>query len=192
MIITIINFGNVFTTYSIILKFYVFLRNVFSLGHTFRLFFFFSEYSDALLRLTQMINGIGNPLVAVYARCYLCRVGITISSHNPDRTFLIQNFTNFLDCYHHVCITMILEKLCKVLCNFQAIFIYTVLFIITFIFQLFSRCVKVEIEMQNMEMSTYMTLFTPALDFILQAVAYGASESLFADLLEKCYKHGNR
>lgn len=32
------------------------------------------EYSGVLLRLTGTICGIGDPLVAAYARCYLCRV----------------------------------------------------------------------------------------------------------------------
>ena len=34
----------------------------------------FSEYNDALQRLADMIRGIGDPLVAIYARCYLSRV----------------------------------------------------------------------------------------------------------------------
>ena len=33
-----------------------------------------SEFSQALVRLTKMIRGIGDPLVAVYARTYICRV----------------------------------------------------------------------------------------------------------------------
>ena len=32
------------------------------------------EYTDALERLTMMTRGVGDPLVAVYLRCYLCRV----------------------------------------------------------------------------------------------------------------------
>ncbi|KYN41370.1 UPF0505 protein C16orf62 like protein [Trachymyrmex septentrionalis] len=37
-----------------------------------------SEFNTALLRITRMIRGIGNPLIAVYARCYLCRVGLAL------------------------------------------------------------------------------------------------------------------
>lgn len=32
------------------------------------------EFTQALIRLTKMTRGIGDPLVAAYARAYLCRV----------------------------------------------------------------------------------------------------------------------
>ncbi|XP_026817702.1 UPF0505 protein C16orf62 homolog isoform X1 [Rhopalosiphum maidis] len=35
-----------------------------------------AEQNVALLRLIKMVRGIGNPLVAWYARCYLCRIGV--------------------------------------------------------------------------------------------------------------------
>lgn len=38
--------------------------------------FFFREQNAALLRLIKMVRGIGNPLVAWYTRCYLCRIGV--------------------------------------------------------------------------------------------------------------------
>ena len=34
----------------------------------------YSEYNQALQRLAVMTRGIGDPLVSIYARCYLCRV----------------------------------------------------------------------------------------------------------------------
>ena len=36
------------------------------------------EYSQALIRLAHMTRGMGNPLVAAYARTYLCRVSVHI------------------------------------------------------------------------------------------------------------------
>lgn len=49
-----------------------------------------------------------------------------------------------------------------------------------------------ELAQQRIDLSTYLTLYTPALDFILQAVAAGASEMLLADILDRCKKQGNR
>lgn len=58
-----------------------------------------NEFNQALLRLTKIIRGIGDPLVAVYARCYLCRVGMTVTS---DREYIKENLNDFLFVYHTV------------------------------------------------------------------------------------------
>lgn len=58
-----------------------------------------TEFNQALLRLTKVIRGIGDPLVAAYARCYLCRVGMTVTK---DRDFINQNLNDFLFVYHTV------------------------------------------------------------------------------------------
>lgn len=59
-----------------------------------------TEFNQALLRLTSIIRGIGDPLVAAYARCYLCRVGMTVTS---DRSYIKGNLNDFLFVYHTVC-----------------------------------------------------------------------------------------
>lgn len=41
-----------------------------------------------------MIRGIGDPLVACYARAYLCRVGLFVAPN--ARTHLMPNFTDYL------------------------------------------------------------------------------------------------
>lgn len=70
------------------------------------LFSVFREYATALLRLAKMIRGIGNPLVAAYARCYLCRIGITLTASKPENaSYLLQNFYDFLRCYNHVSVS---------------------------------------------------------------------------------------
>lgn len=61
------------------------------------------EYSAALLRLTRMVRGIGDPLVAAYARCYLCRVGISVQSENSNKDYLLENFYDYLATYNQVC-----------------------------------------------------------------------------------------
>lgn len=49
------------------------------------------------MRLTKMIRGIGDPLVAVYARCYLCRVGFALKTYSLE--FVTENFYDFLFTY---------------------------------------------------------------------------------------------
>ncbi|XP_039446125.1 VPS35 endosomal protein sorting factor-like [Culex pipiens pallens] len=58
-----------------------------------------NEFSTILMRLTRMIRGIGDPLVAVYARCYLCRVGMAITT---DREYIKENLNDILDIYHTI------------------------------------------------------------------------------------------
>lgn len=59
-----------------------------------------SGYTATLLRLTKMIRGIGNPLVAVYARCYLCRMGISLDVNSVN--YFVENFSDFLDGYRNL------------------------------------------------------------------------------------------
>ena len=58
------------------------------------------EYTQALIRLTKMVRGIGDPLVAAYARAYLCRVGMSIAPES--RMHLLPNFTDYLSTYSQV------------------------------------------------------------------------------------------
>lgn len=46
-----------------------------------------------------MIRGIGDPLIAAYARCYLLRVGLTVST---EKEYIRENFNDFLSVYHTV------------------------------------------------------------------------------------------
>lgn len=65
-----------------------------------------SEYSQTLIRLSQMIRGIGDPLVAAYARCFLCRIGPTVTK---DPKYLRENLNDFLFVYHTVSLFPIFE-----------------------------------------------------------------------------------
>ena len=46
-----------------------------------------------------MIRGIGDPLVATYARCYLVRIGVLVTT---NKSFILNNFKDFLSIYQMV------------------------------------------------------------------------------------------
>lgn len=58
------------------------------------------EFGSALLRITSMIRGIGHPLIATYARFYLCRVGLSVQTKN--KYFFLHNVNDFLLTYSQV------------------------------------------------------------------------------------------
>ncbi|KAL1502197.1 hypothetical protein ABEB36_007374 [Hypothenemus hampei] len=116
-----------------------------------------NECPEALSRLTEMIQGIGNPLVAVYARCYLCRVGLNVVTSGTHTGYLKRNFESFLESYQH----------------------------------LFGRSVKADLHRQKMSLSTYMTLYTPALDYIMEAVVCHLPDSVLPELLARCKQYSN-
>lgn len=115
-----------------------------------------SEFSQALMRLTKMILGIGDPLVSMYARCYLCRVGVSIAPKVRD--YLYENFYDFFATYSQL------------------------------------TCVHVQNELlrQKVDFTAYMTLYSPALDWILQCIAHNAPESLLSQIMDRCKQQCNR
>lgn len=101
--------------------------------------------------MTRMIRGIGNPLIAIYARCYLCRVGLALNK-NTDFEFAKENFYDFL-------------------CTFQ---------------QLFTPSMKIELIKQNISFHSYLNLYTPALEWILEIVAATATDNLMTEIISRC------
>lgn len=106
-----------------------------------------NEYGQTLMRITKMIRGIGDPLVATYARCYLLRVGFTVS---VEKTYIKENFNDFLTVYHTI---------------FNG-------------------------NRQRIEIGLYLSLYTPALDWILQALVK-KSDEYCNEILKKCKETKN-
>uniref|UniRef100_A0A8C0BKN4 VPS35 endosomal protein-sorting factor-like n=1 Tax=Buteo japonicus TaxID=224669 RepID=A0A8C0BKN4_9AVES len=105
--------------------------------------------SECLPRLTSMIRGIGDPLVAVYARAYLCRVGSPVK---------------YL--FTATCLCLLFQ-------------------------QIHGDTVQNQLVVQCVEIPLYLTLYSPAIDWILQCIAYRAPEVLLTEMMERCRKLGN-
>jgi hypothetical protein len=52
--------------------------------------------------------------------------------------------------------------------------------------KLYSRCVRAELSRQKVDMGSYLTLYTPALDWILQLAAHPGTEQQLMDVLTIC------
>ncbi|XP_004086849.1 UPF0505 protein C16orf62 homolog [Oryzias latipes] len=110
---------------------------------------------ETLPRLTAMIRGIGDPLVAAYARAYLCRVGVEVAPHLKDS--LNRNFFDLLSAFR----------------------------------QIGGESVQNQLVVQRVEVPEYLTLYSPAINWILQCIAYRAPEVLLTEMMDRCKTMAN-
>lgn len=108
-----------------------------------------AEIDRALLRLTSVCRGIGDPLVAIYARCYLCRVGLSLSA---DYRYLLENVNDLLMIYHTS----------------------------------FNNGLRAELTRQKIDLHMYLSLYVPALNWIMQGLAVTAPYTV----LEEVFRRG--
>ncbi|XP_038125096.1 VPS35 endosomal protein-sorting factor-like isoform X2 [Cyprinodon tularosa] len=114
-----------------------------------------SGIQETLPRLTAMIRGIGDPLVAAYARAYLCRVGMEVAPHLKES--LNANFFDLLATFR----------------------------------QISGDSVQRQLHVQRVEVPVYLTLYSPAISWILQCIAYRAPEQLLTEMMERCKMMAN-
>ena len=114
-----------------------------------------SEYSQALCRLANTTKGIGHPLVSLYARCYISRLGMEIA---PEiRVYLLPLFTDFLLSVSQFSSTPVTKSLTK----------------------------------QNLDQNQFASLFVPGVEWILQCLAFKATDNVFDDVLQAIQKNTN-
>lgn len=121
----------------------------------------------ALNRLALIARGIGDPLVSAYARCYLCRVGMTISN---DKVFLHQNFDDILSVYHTV----------------SLLFLELGDLVFTGEYQLFLGSIRSEIARQRLTIGSYVTLFSPAFEWVLHGIVTNADDYKLDEVVLRC------
>lgn len=60
------------------------------------------------------------------------------------------------------------------------------------IFQMFSGGIRSEIIRQGLDMYGYLTLYTPAVDLIMEALACQGSDVLLDDIIQMCQEKKNK
>ncbi|XP_055636101.1 VPS35 endosomal protein sorting factor-like [Toxorhynchites rutilus septentrionalis] len=113
-----------------------------------------NEFNTILMRLSHMIRGVGDPLVAAYARCYLCRVGMAVTT---DREYIRENLHDILLVYHTI----------------------------------FNGGIRAEIAKHRITLNGYISLFLPAIDWIMQGVTILSTDSQLDDVLRRCREKKN-
>ena len=116
-------------------------------------------FAAIVKRIGMMLNGLGNPLIATYARAYLARKGREVGCYQND--YLLSMFFAHIDSF----IGLKKEK------------------------SLNGTTSRLEDIAQRTEMDLpeYLDLYTPALEWILQCIGHNATQEIL-DVILKKYK----
>lgn len=138
------------------------LRTVHELTHGSRLC---RGIQETLPRLTAMIRGMGDPLVAAYARAYLCRVSRPLLPPPSPAALRLRP-----DAPSDPQVGMEVAPHLKESLNAN------VFDLLATFRQISGDSVQKQLHVQKVEVPVYLTLYSPAINWILQCVAYRAPE----------------
>ena len=127
---------------------------------------FVSHYRLALVQSIKMCRGIGDPLVAAYARCYICRVNrwacwsfyVSVSSRKVSID---------IDFKYREPIELAFTDLCH---SFHQIDVGSV---------------KKIYASQKLTTSVYLSLYSPSLDWIVQCMLHKLDEKKISQLVQQ-------
>ena len=130
---------------------------------------FSSHYRSALVRLMKMCRGIGDPLLAAYARCYICRVSSLSSGRKREALNAIFFFqvTIDIDFNYREPIEVAFADLCL---SFH---------------QTDLAAVKAGYTAQKLTTSVYLSLYSPALDWIVQCLLYKLADKKIGQIIQQ-------
>lgn len=136
-----------------------------------------------LNRLALISRGIGDPLVAIYARCYLCRVAMTINHDNPAaiHQFFRQVFDDSLNVYQTV-ILLLASPIDQEFLPCSSVLLR---------FQVFLGNTRAEVTRQRLQMPTYILLYAPAFEWILHGLVVGTSDYTLDELVLRSQEQKN-
>ena len=116
-----------------------------------------------------MCRGVGDPLVAAYIRCYMCRVNNDFSRKRKGVEWYLVCFqvTIDIDFKHRIPIEIAFLDFCDS-CH-----------------QLNTETVKHSYTAQKLKTSVYLSLYSPALDWIMQCYLHNFDEKKIGKLINK-------
>lgn len=131
-------------------------------------------FPSTLQRLTQSIRGIGDPLVSIYLRCYLCHVVMNVTT---ERAYLDTMLSDMVFTYHTVSyLHSSTERNIQFMHNLQ----------------IFTGRICAEIDRQRLDIVHYAALYQPALDWIMHALATQDSDIILDTIITQSQNKKNK